>query len=497
MAETQAAERLSARVHALRARKAQLDAQQRDTEKDDEIRRLREQVDQARTELADMQAHRLGEFARDDYDDHGRMSGAGSKLKGTPVRTVHRFVSDDPEVREVHRHLDTLYVLRHAITDDTGRPVPVTESRYFQNLVRTHPYFREQYKAGIGAGSGESMNVWVPDGWSASLHRRVELGRRLGALHRRMPMTEPVMYLPFQGLRGRSYIVPERSGANDYTDAAKAVPATFDSTSPTGPTDPGVGRLRLEAAKVGHRIVVSEETREDSIIAAMPYFEDELVSTLLYAEEDAQVNGDVAAGSGTALDADRVAAAWAKDHIAAFNGYRKIIRGQTSPARAACVTAKVITEADIMALKILAGKYAMGLANQTSVLVTSALGYNRMLTMKDDQGNQLVTTLDKIGPQATVITGQMGSVFGLPIIPSDVVREDLDVNGTAAGVTATDRTAVYLVNRDQFLFGDYRLPRIKGRDIIETDQVAMVVMRRFTFNGFNKTEHTLAELYNV
>jgi hypothetical protein len=61
-------------------------------------------------------------------------------------------------------------------------------------------------------------------------------------------------------------------------------------------------------------------------------------------------------------------------------------------------------------------------------------------------------TVDKMGPNATILNGQIGSVFGVPVIVSEHVREDLNASGVYDGITTT-KTFMLCVNRNEWAMG--------------------------------------------
>ena len=94
-------------------------------------------------------------------------------------------------------------------------------------------------------------------------------------------------------------------------------------------------------------------------------------------------------------------------------------------------------------------------------------------------------TLDKFGPQATIMTGQLGAVEGIPVIVSEqMLLADTDGKVTAAGNVA-DTGRFVIVNRTQYYTGTKRELLIEVERDIQKRQTIMVVSFRMAFEGRN------------
>ena len=81
-----------------------------------------------------------------------------------------------------------------------------------------------------------------------------------------------------------------------------------------------------------------------------------------------------------------------------------------------------------------------------------------------------LVTVDKYGPQATILTGEVGRIYGMPIIVSDAFE--------AAG---SDEAQAIIVNPSNYVVGNWRGLTIEtARDVV-AQQRALVATRRFGF----------------
>ncbi len=99
-------------------------------------------------------------------------------------------------------------------------------------------------------------------------------------------------------------------------------------------------------------------------------------------------------------------------------------------------------------------------------------------------------TIDKMGPQATLLTGQLGAVEGIPVIVSEqLVLADTDGKVTATG-NGTNTGRLLLVNRTQWRKGFKRELLIETERDVQKRQNVMVVSMRVAFAERSGTRST-------
>ena len=112
-----------------------------------------------------------------------------------------------------------------------------------------------------------------------------------------------------------------------------------------------------------------------------------------------------------------------------------------------------------------------------------------------------VVTVDKFGPQATILNGQLGSLYGVPIIVSEHIRTDLNASGVYDAITTT-KTCAYAVNRNEWVMGQRTPLALETDDSIyrETYQRVVVGFMREDFANVNArgtSEDDTSLVYNV
>jgi hypothetical protein len=109
-------------------------------------------------------------------------------------------------------------------------------------------------------------------------------------------------------------------------------------------------------------------------------------------------------------------------------------------------------------------------------------------------------TLDKLGPNATLLRGQLGAVEGIPVIVSEqMALADADGKVTDAG-NVTDTGRLLLANRTQWRMGFRRELMIETTRDIQKRQNIMVVSMRLAFmerTGNRGTATHTALQYNI
>jgi HK97 family phage major capsid protein len=354
---------------------------------------------------------------------------------------------------EVQKMADELYLCSSILGCDPR------ELNMWQDWEQTTTELR---KAMDTATSGEGEE-WIPTRFSRDLLEKVRLELKVAALHGRINLPTPTFRMPVEGADAIAYLVPE---------------STSDDSTKIRASTPGTKRITFTAQKLAGRVLFSEEITEDSIIPILPYLRGKVITALAVAQETCTINGD---NSSTHQDSDVTDPLDARK---AWKGYRKLVHTDAK------VDLSTFSTTTLRSIKKAMGKYGINI-NQLA-WVTGISVYNQMLDLTE------VRTVDKYGPKATILTGELAKFDNIPIIASEYIREDLNASGVYDGTTTT-KTIILLVRRDAFLFGDRRVIKVKSAEIIETDQSQIVTTQRLDFEaGFDTdTEKVVGLGYNI
>ena len=263
-----------------------------------------------------------------------------------------------------------------------------------------------------------------------SLTMENEVRRRLvvAPLLRNIAMQTNVMTIP---------VNPEAGLATWVTNAQFGT-----SASPGATQTHALKEITLNAYKVATNEYMAYEEEEDSLIVLMPIVRDAMVRRVARAMDRAFLLG---AGSG----ADPVKG------LATYDASSVVAPSVAGPA----------TVADLRAMRKDLGALGLDPAEVTFVVSTDI--YYDLL---DDTTFQ---TMDKVGDRATILTGQIGSVGGSPVIVS--AEFPTEASGT---ITGTTNIGAIAFNTSNFIVGNQRGLRMDTQDLVETQRKVFVASLR-------------------
>jgi len=319
---------------------------------------------------------------------------------------------------------------------------------------------KELRKALAVATSGSGAE-WIPTGFSSQVLVTIELQLKIAALFNQIAMPTSPYTLPVQTSNAEGYLIPE---------------STADEATKIKASTPGTGNSSFVARKLADRVLFSEEINEDSIVAVGPFTLAEMGKAIARAQETSLINGDRtgAAGvpgshqdnAGTALFSSTY------DARLAYDGLRYFALNQADTSTKDFSNA-VPSDALMGAIRLLMGKHSVLPSD-----VAWAMSVNSYLQCLFNLSN--ITTLEKYGPQATILSGEMMKYQNIPVIVSEYIFSNLNASGVYDGST-TDRSMILCVYRPGFLIGNRGGVTLATANDIETDQVIMVGKRRTDF----------------
>lgn len=321
---------------------------------------------------------------------------------------------------------------------------------------------RSALKSAMDTATAEEGAEWIPTALSADVIERYRLAARVPALFKEINMPTNPFKLPTDLAALTFYLIPE---------------STSSEPSKTPTTVKKTGDLTLTAVKFRARVVWSEELNEDSIVAILPIVKKNIVEGGALAVEDAIINGDTTAPHQDSDVTD------SKDHRKAWKGLRKL----NLAAADEDMGGVAVTDAKLRTVLSDMGKY--GITPSELTWITGPSGYNGF------RGLTNLFTVDKYGPKAVILTGEVGKYMGSPIILSEKIREDLD----ATGVYGAALTHILVVNRGAFIIGNRGAWKLTADFDNDVDQYVLNVRFRKDFIPIYAaaTEPIIGELFNV
>ena len=278
------------------------------------------------------------------------------------------------------------------------------------------------------SGDVTTTGPHLPSGiWETevSMNMENEIRRRLvvSPIFRNIAMQTNVMTMP---------VNPEAGLAQWVQNAG------FGTTASAGNTAThALKEITLNAYKVATNEYTAYEEEEDALLALMPVIRDGMIRRVARAVDKAFLLG---AGSGA--DPVKGLANWATNTTATGN-----------------TVAAGMTVAKLRALRQGLGVWGLDPAEVIFIVNTDA--YYQLLE------DPIFQTMDKVGAQATVLTGQIGQVGGSPVL----VSAEYAAPGTGV-------TGAIAVNPGNFLVGNQRGLRIDTQELVETQRRVMVASLR-------------------
>lgn len=326
------------------------------------------------------------------------------------------------------------------------------------------------------ATEGGEWIVTIP---LAQLERTAELMRQLEGMFQVMNLTGPSNTHPF--LTGG--VQPFVRGTNTAGDMN---PAEFPKSMLT------TGERSVTPKTFTIALPYDLDAIEDSIVDAIPVFNDIVARGSVDGFEDAMINGDSAATHGdTGIATWNPRGRWqvlgsGLDHRRAFIGLRQRafdVDANVSTAVTAYDTQQTV--ADYMgALSGLSSPHAFG-----GIFYLTSPEQFLAKVLKDTN----LLTVDKYGPSATIVTGEVGKIGGRRILLSDFVPIDLAATGLYTGSGAT--TCMLIVNADRFRVARRR-SFTTGIEVKPLQNMGVVYSHeRKTFHTFDA--NTIANVRNL
>ena len=306
------------------------------------------------------------------------------------------------------------------------------------------------------SGSGDEL---VPTAELSELWEDVNLATSVKSLFRNVNMPTNPFTLPLQ-----------LGNVNWFRGQANVAASS---------TDPATASRTLTAQELVAVVPWAYDLDEDAVIAMLPEIRATLVRNAAEVMDDLIMNGDTT-DVGANINADGAASgalsgAAGLDHFLSFDGLMKIcIIDNTSQH---VTTGSAVSNDMYNEVRSKMDKYGVRPSQLATIMDLNTYIRAQSLTQ--------VRTLDQFATNATILTGQLGAIEGIPIIVSEqMLLADTDGKVTAAG-NGADTGRFVIVNRTQYYTGTKRELLIEVERDIQKRQTIMVVSFRMAFEGRN------------
>jgi HK97 family phage major capsid protein len=262
---------------------------------------------------------------------------------------------------------------------------------------------------------------------------------------------------------------------SEITSDATFLKPSAEATAVTA-TDLATAERDFIAYTLKAQIDVSDELVEDSIVALIPQLRTILLQNAAQAIDEAILNADASTGTqninyyaasgGSNIDT-------ASRFLLGFDG---MIHLALNEASGMTVDVGTLEIADFVSLLAKMGKY--GINPKAVLFITDIATYLKAILLDD------VKTFDKMGAKATISTGELAQVFGIPIVVSEQLAKSNatgQVDQTAGNNT---KGRILAVNKQLFRVGLARPVTLRAERSESKTMTSLVVSFRLALQCF-------------
>ena len=321
--------------------------------------------------------------------------------------------------------------------------IPVKDTKIYKSF-KSYAEQSELAKA-MSAGGSHVGDDWIPTGFSTQLTQMIQTDLQLAALLPSFQMPQNPYVDPITTGHGTTYLIGEN----------------VEVTESDVPTE----KVTYTAKKLARRVDASYELEEDASFAVIPGLKAAIAESLGTAIESALINGCTDA----TMDPDNTTAT---DFRRSMTGFRKLCIANSYTTDVGSFYADAIGP-----MRAKCGKfYKPG----KMAWVVSVSGWEQLSRLASDSTSKypLVITMDKLGNDATMKNGVLGTLFGDPVVLSGGMRDTMTADGYGTGT----KTSILLVNRNAFKIGykggvtaeSFRAIEYQTTKIVSTQRIAMM-----------------------
>ena len=359
---------------------------------------------------------------------------------------------------------------------------PKTDAKLASHIQKAPSFLKDVIQKSLYDGAATGAE-WIPDEFRDAMYQEFKTPRTLADNFETVPVQGNVVLIPRMNFGGRPFLRGKVSG-DAITDNV------FTASTPQS------AQASISMSGIAARYRVDTDLLEDSILSLLPILTKQIGSDLTSSYEDAIINGDdrpFAGSQDPARNVWNIRSRWGgasfddtTDHRRLFDGLR---RESTLRNTKVTLGGNATTSAKLLELMATCGELG---ASNGLMFVTSP-----ELFITDLMGLTEVKTLDQFGSLATVLTGQLGSIFGVPIVLSRFVDINYNAGGGYDNITTT-KSALLCVSRDSYK--NYEKSGIvieTAKEIASGSMEIVATMRRTFASSDQSTTKNVAYGYNT
>ena len=304
---------------------------------------------------------------------------------------------------------------------------PKADMKLYSHLQKA-PSFMKNAVNKIFADNAGVGSEWIPDEFRTELYQTFQVPRGLRALLPSVQMERETLLIPKLSRGGRPFI---KGVATD--DLAKYQASTIETAQKT-----------VRAKGLATLMNIDDAAGEDSAFAIIPALSRQIAQDLEDAFEDCMINGDTNATHQDDIANWNIRDRWGASGLGGSSDHRRLFLGMRAASFDKGSTVDIggtaMTFAEFMSVNSQLGELAVG--NKVCVVSPEALVANFLQL-------EQVVTLEKFGPQATILTGELARLAGIPIVLSRFMSADMNASGLYDNATK-DKTGFLIFNTDSW-----------------------------------------------
>ena len=388
------------------------------------------------------------------------------KIAGRGTVTIEEkgLLDSDTPVNQWHADLISINKERSLARLIMSTPhTPKSDLKLWKHLQKAPRFMQPAINKAFTDAATEGAE-WIPDQFAANLYFNIEeqsqIPRVVADNLQKQQVERSTILVPRLERGGRPYLKGSISSDNPAQYTASSVKTSQKSITVKG---------------LASRFLIDDAAQEDSAIAVIPALQRQIVMDLNDAMEDALINGDDSTTHQDAISDWNLRGRWGTTPaLGGSSDHRRMFKGMRKQAfdRSATADLSGFTFAKLLGLKAQMGELAL----QDVVIFASPEAILANLL-----GLEQVLTVDKFGPAATIVSGQIANVLGMPIIMTRFMGADLNNAGKYDNAT-TDKTGLLMAHAPSWYIFERRGILVESDRKIDVGATEVVATLRSTFD---------------
>jgi HK97 family phage major capsid protein len=374
-----------------------------------------------------------------------------------PDRQLQKYVSVDTfgRIKTFQELNDDCHILGYvlaAIKAGVGGSVSAADIRAALQGTRSYKALQAVAKS-LSTGGSATGTEWMPTQFSTQLLDVITVSLKVAANFARINIPANTFKVPIATTDDICFLVAETNSDNLLNESNVYPKFT-----------PGTGNVSFNAKKFAAITVFSEEANEDSIIPLLPFLRMKIANAVANGQERATLDGDT---TGTHMDND----------VSAATDVRKAWKGLRYHYKTTMSNTADLGTLNLTNVRSLRGKLDAQFAENPENLrwITSVKQMLNLMAFPE------FLTMDKYGPNATIVTGEIGKIDGIPVQTSKYCRDNVAATGVNTSGGPNTKGLLYLACPLAFWYGDRREVRIDTGRMIISGQGFLVISQRLDF----------------